>query len=351
MQNFFDCHAHSILREHMKLDAGRFRACWTESRDAGMLDQHVPAHLHYMDMLRRLGELLSVTGEQAILEKRARLDEREYVRMLWDDAQIECLIVDHGFGGDKMLPIPQLEELAGRPVFECRRIETVLEDCIKITDSFSALNKEFAWRLVAETPLNPVALKTIMAYRGGLQLDIVSSAQAESDYPAVKNEFAGGKARIARRPLYHYFLMQAFELAACHSLPVQVHTGLGDDDQDLVDANPALLQPLFRLDTLRHTNWILLHCYPYVREAALMCALYANVFMDLSLALTLVSPLADNLIIEAVSCAPFTKLLTATDGHSVPETHWYGATIWKESLQRLQIAPVGTGPLFQSLQK
>ncbi|HEY9791842.1 MAG TPA: amidohydrolase family protein, partial [Candidatus Obscuribacterales bacterium] len=302
-------------------------------------------------MLRRLGELLSVKGEQAILERRARLDEREYVRMLWDEAQIGSLIIDNGFGGDKMLPIPQLEDLCGRPVFECRRIETVLEDCITITDSFSSLSKEFAWRLMAETPLQPVALKTIMAYRGGLKLDTVTSAQAESDYASVKAEFAAGKTRIVRRPLYHYFLMQAFELATCHSLPVQVHTGLGDDDQDLVDANPALLQPLFRLDTLKHTKWILLHCYPYVREASLMCALYGNVFMDLSLALTLVSPVADNLIVEAISCAPHTKLLTATDGHSVPETHWYGATIWKESMKRLQIAPVGAGPLFANLQK
>src|SRR6185437_13153641 len=161
----------SILRDYRKLGVHEFRACWTESRDTTMLDEHVPAHLHYMDMLRRLGELLSVKGEQAILERRARLDEREYVRMLWDEAQIGSLIIDNGFGGDKMLPIPQLEDLCGRPVFECRRIETVLEDCITITDSFSSLSKEFAWRLMAETPLQPVALKTIMAYRGGLKLD------------------------------------------------------------------------------------------------------------------------------------------------------------------------------------
>ena len=30
--------------------------------------------------------------------------------------------------------------------------------------------------------------------------------------------------------------------------------------------------------------------------------------------------------------APFTKILTSTDGHSIPETHWYGAVSLRKGL-------------------
>ena len=113
--------------------------------------------------------------------------------------------------------------------------------------------------------------------------------------------------------------------------------GLGDDDQDLIQANPALLQPLIRQATLKHTRWQLHHCYPYVREAALLCSLYPNVYTDLSLAINLLSPLSDHLLMEAYSCAPGNKILTATNGHSIAETRWYAATIFHESSRRLKL--------------
>jgi len=56
--------------------------------------------------------------------------------------------------------------------------------------------------------------------------------------------------------------------------------------------------------------------------------------MDLSLALPLAEPLAAGLIREALGLCPTGKLLAASDGHSYPEMHWWGATVWRHALER-----------------
>jgi uncharacterized protein len=296
----------------------------------------LPDMLHYTNMLNTLRARFGVAGEGGLLSWRSQQDRTEYVRTLLDDMFFGGLIIDDGYAPPEAMPLAQMASITGRPVFACRRIESVLESSISEADSFDALSISFARSLVSDSAGGggpPVALKTIMGYRGGLQLDIVSAAEAAADFAAVKQQFKDPACRrLERRPLYHYFLMQAFELAACHSLPVQIHTGLGDDDADLVKVNPALMQPVFRLPTLQHTNFVLLHCYPYVREAAVMAALYPNVFFDLSLSVNLVSASAKQLIREALACAPSTKLLAGSDGHTAVESIWYGAYCWKKHL-------------------
>ena len=101
------------------------------------------------------------------------------------------------------------------------------------------------------------ALKTIAAYRGGLDLD-------------------------ARRDV-RTGLLAALEANAATGdpLPVQVHTGFGDADLSLPLARPGLLKPL--IERFADTPFVLLHCYPFVREAGWLAHVYANVFFDLSL--------------------------------------------------------------------
>ena len=59
--------------------------------------------------------------------------------------------------------------------------------------------------------------------------------------------------------------------------PLQFHVGLGDRDCDLHRTNPMLL-----LDFLRHsgqTPVVLLHCYPYEREAGYLASAFNNVYL------------------------------------------------------------------------
>ena len=62
--------------------------------------------------------------------------------------------------------------------------------------------------------------------------------------------------------------------------PVQFHTGLGDNDINLVLANPAHLQPM--IEYYKEVDFVLLHSsYPYTREAGYLASVYPNVFVDL----------------------------------------------------------------------
>ena len=57
---------------------------------------------------------------------------------------------------------------------------------------------------------------------------------------------------------------------------------------------------------------MLLHCYPFVREAGWLAHVYANVFFDVSLTIPHVARPAAALY-EALELAPISKLLYASD--------------------------------------
>jgi len=145
-----------------------------------------------------------------------------------------------------------------------------------------------------------VALKTIAAYRGGL--DRVS----EPVLAALEaNEATGAP------------------------LPVQVHCGFGDSDLWLARADPSHLKPL--IERFRETRFVLLHCYPFVREAGWLAHVYGNVWFDLSLTIPHVSRPAEALR-EALELAPVSKLLYASDAARTPELYYLAAKWWREAL-------------------
>lgn len=298
---------------------------------------HVPHSLHYLDLITRLGTLLGVRGEKRMIDMRSEIDQQLYINMLFDDVSIGALIIDDGFRSDEMLNARKFGEFCRRPVFRCCRIEHVLEESIASSHSFEELSNTFPKLLMAHGSAKTVGLKSIVAYRGGMRIDNVSRDAARHDFDRVKGTISDnktGKPRIERGPLYHYFLLEAFEVAAAFDLPVQLHTGIGDQDADLLETNPLLWKPVLEADRFSKVNFAFLHCYPFEREAAFLCSIYHNAYMDLSLSATLVSPRFHKVIAEALSLAPTTKIMLGTDGHSVPESHWYGALSLKLALER-----------------
>src|SRR5262249_18174669 len=82
----------------------------------------------------------------------------------------------------------------------------------------------------------------------------------------------------------------------------------------------------------RRVPFVLLHCYPYVREAGYLAALYAHVFIDVSLAVPLTAHGCAAAFSEALGLAPVSKLLFATDAHSVPARFFAGAVHGRRAL-------------------
>jgi len=162
-----------------------------------------------------------------------------------------------------------------------------------------------------------VALKTIAAYRGGLDVDALA-------------------------PSVRAVLLAALEAneATGDPLPVQVHVGFGDSDLLLPRARPGYLKPL--IERFARTSFVLLHCYPFVREAGWRAHVYGNVFFDLSLTISHVSRPAIA-VAEALELAPVSKLLYASDAALTPELYLLAAEWWRDALAAVlpELLPAG----------
>jgi uncharacterized protein len=160
------------------------------------------------------------------------------------------------------------------------------------------------------------ALKTIAAYRGGLDFDaLVPSTRTD--------RIEGTRIKITLTAA-----LEANEQTG-NPLPVQVHAGFGDSDLFLPRVNPGYLKPL--IERFRETTFVLLHCYPFVREAGWLAHVYGNVYFDLSLTIPHVARPAEALR-ESLELAPVSKLMYASDAARTPELYYLAAKWWREAL-------------------
>ena len=115
-------------------------------------------------------------------------------------------------------------------------------------------------------------------------------------------------------------------------LPLQVHTGYGDPDLTLHRADPSLLTPFLRALPAEAGPVVLLHCYPYHRQAAYLANVFPQVMVDVSLAVNHVGPRAAAVLAETLELAPFGSLLYASDGFALAELHHLGAVLFRRAL-------------------
>jgi predicted TIM-barrel fold metal-dependent hydrolase len=107
---------------------------------------------------------------------------------------------------------------------------------------------------------------------------------------------------------------------------VQFHTGFGDADLDLREANPLHLRPL--LESGRYTNvpFVLLHAsYPYVRELGYLTAIYPNVYADVGLAIPHLAAEIPTMLRQLLGLAPTSKVVYSSDASQIPELFWLAA--------------------------
>ncbi len=343
-----DQHCHSLLRGWAGVaGAGwpAWRRCFSEAAAAGMLAGQVGSLLGYRHFLATLAAWLDVGAaapaagdlEPCVVAERDRVaaaDPDGYLRRLLDDGGVGTLLVDTGFGGSAVLGPGELAQTAGRPVRELVRLETVAERLLgpdgPAPHTVDELVDAFLERLAAALDAGAVGLKSIAAYRGGLALAEPDRAVAVAAFDRLDRRRQA--ARFDDRVLEGLLVWRAAELAAGRGVPLQFHTGFGDPDLDLATADPSLLRPLLHDPRTEACPVVLLHCYPYVGQAACLAAVYPQVWLDLSLAIPLAEPLATRLVGEALGLCPAGKLLAASDGHSYPEMHWWGALVWRRAL-------------------
>ena len=184
-----------------------------------------------------------------------------------------------------------------------------------------------------------VGLKSIAAYRVGLDLDPHRPAQAELAGAVAAALGRSGRAERLADPVITRELLWA---GAETGLPIQLHIGYGDRDVRLPRSDPALLSDL--LQQLPPVPIMLLHCWPYQRQASYLAAVWPQVYLDVGLTLGYVGPTrAAAVLAEAMELTPFGKLLYSSDAFGLPELYLLGAHTFRTALSRLLDERVAAG--------
>jgi uncharacterized protein len=338
-----------------------WRAAFTGAGRPAGLARDVPGLLGYRHFLAALADLLDVAAEEGpaageelerqVVARRDQLagaDPDGYLRLLLDHAGTAVLLVDPGPGDEEVVAVAELERAAGRPAHEVVRLEALAEELLAegapTARSLARFLGGFEERVGAAMERGVLALKSIAAARGGLWL-FTESTQADRRRAFTNLDRAAQAERFDDAVLLPFLVRRAAELAATRQVPLQFITGAGDEDVYLPHADPALLWPLLRDPRTEDCPVVLLGCYPYVGGAAHLAGTYPQVHMDLSPAIFLAEPIAARLVSEALGLCPPGKLLAGSGGRAHPESHWWGATVWRRALARVLRAEVAAGGL------
>jgi hypothetical protein len=290
--------------------------------------RHVPETVFYRWALRELATVLGCAPTTAaVLAARGRMSAEALAQRLLGEAHIAALLVDHGYLTDETWPPAELAARVPCRVFPLLRLETLAEALIVRLETFDALLEAYSERVERARADGFVALKSIVAYRTGLGVQPTPRADAAAAFGPVKERARrDGRVRLAVKPLNDYLLLRALEIAERQALPVQIHTGFGDADLDLREANPLHLRPL--LESGRHANvpFVLLHAsYPYVRELGYLTAIHANVYADVGLAIPHLAAEVPAILRQLLGLAPWSKVVFSSDASQIPELFWLAA--------------------------
>ncbi len=342
-----DHHCHPLWRWPRQLTALELRQVFSEAVDPRIAAEHVPFAAAYRGALRRLGrELQCPPTEEGVLSVRRSGDPEAFANRLLERSGTGMLLVDHGFATDDTFTVAEHAAAIRIPQREVVRLEavaeSVLERCETPAEWFDAVRgalKQSVFR-------GAVGVKTVAAYRASLRLRPVDPDQVGIDFSMLRERARrGDPVRLTGDPLCHSLVFEAGSECRDLDVPLQVHCGFGDPDEDLAQASPLGLRLLLKDPRYAGLRLILLHCYPFHREAAYLCAVYPDVYMDLSLAIPLAAHDGARALDEALGLCPWSKLLYASDASRLPEIFFVAAALHREAIAESFGQRVASGAL------
>jgi hypothetical protein len=316
-----DQHCHGVVTED--LDEAAFAGWLTEAPS-------LPPHRDPFDSLLGLAirrwcapvlDLPPHAGQETYLRRRIELGWREVNKRLLGSAGVTRWLVDTGFRPPQPLTAPE-------PSQEIVRIEHVAETlAAQGESSLDGLRAGLRQK-------DAVGLKTIIGYRGGLAIPARSPGDRAAS-AALDRWLRSGQRRLTDPVLLAWLVHEAAIAGAQLGLPLQVHTGFGDPDLRLRDTDPALLSDFLESTQDTGLTVVLLHCWPYHRNAAYLAHVFPHVIVDLGLTLPFVGARSGDVLAETLELAPFDAIVYSSDGRALPETHHLAAVLWRHHLGRL----------------
>jgi uncharacterized protein len=267
------------------------------------------------------------------VRRRLELGSTEAAGRFLTAAAADTWLVDTGYQGDAVTTPDELARLSGTPAREVVRLEPIAERVIgsgvaaagyadAVTSAVHAAAGHAAGGSAAGG--SAVGFKTVAAYRGGLALDPARPTPAEVAAAAsrwLQEIDDGAPMRLEDQVLIRHGIWAAVDTG----LPLQFHAGFGDTDSRLARSDPALLHDFLLATQPTGTAVMLLHCYPYHRQAGCMANLFPHVYMDVGVALNFVGARSAAVLAEALEITPFHKMLYSSDAFGLPELHYLGA--------------------------
>jgi hypothetical protein len=322
------------------------------------------------------------------IARRAELGPIEVGRRFLSACGLDAICVDTGFLSVNLLTPAETAALAGPgaptaatagaaagqgpggtgvAAFEIVRLEQVADHVAAMGAGPREFADEFRSLLAARVSRpGVVGLKSIAAYRVGL--DLAPQRPSEAEVAAAAEQWLGAAGRgdggagssgggdggpvdlaatgrrvprLAHEVLHRFLIWSGADLG----LPVQFHVGYGDRDVDLHRCNPLLLTPLLRALEPTGVPVMLLHNYPYHREAGYLAQVFPNVYVDLGLTTHNVGSRAPAVLAEALEMAPFGKFLYSSDAFGLPELYYLGSTLFRVALSQFLSARLDSGDM------
>lgn len=253
--------------------------------------------------------------------RRSEGAEAAIAQLFLSAANVSNWLIDTGFSSG-VTDLDALGRMSAGQVHEIVRLESVAEEAAAASGDYATAFEA----ILHKRTKSAVATKSILAYRGGFAGDLSEPASAEVTEAASRWRASGG-VRLTDRVLLRFGLHRALRLGK----PLQFHVGFGDRDCDLHTTNP-----LYLLDFLRvsgQTPVMLLHCYPYEREAGYLAQAFNNVYLDGGLAINYLGARSAAFIGRLLEMAPFRKILYSSDAFGPAELHYLGTRLWREGIR------------------
>src|ERR687897_2162919 len=167
-----DNHCHGILRDQTFDDLASWPQFFTESTEPQMARDHVASTTLYRRLIRTLADFLGCEPEEeAVFAARTQRDGRELAGALLRAANVDTLLIDTGFPPpQEVLPVPELGELGGCGAEPMLRLEVLMERLLGENDTLSGTEEALDAALQDVRAQGYVALKSIAAYRTGLDI-------------------------------------------------------------------------------------------------------------------------------------------------------------------------------------
>lgn len=321
----YDHHAYSLFTEE-RWRQEPLERYFTQNHSPEMLT-FVRGSLFFRRSIRDLAEFYGCEPTvEALEDARRRHNYTELARWLFAEANISYLLIEDGVVGSDLWTIGECDERLPPVARRVLQLETELAKFLERHDSATRLLSAFEGHLRTMAP-TVAAFKSVVAYRSGLDIVRHNLVELERAYSELRRTLTPGQTpRITSKPLLDSMLWMALKVAGETGKAVQFHVGYGDPTLDMRHANPLGLRGVLEAPELRGLKIVLLHCYPYVREAGYLTSSYPGVYLDLGLTIPAGSVHAMRTALhEATHLASISKVLFSTSARHSPEMFWIAA--------------------------